>query len=150
MHVRLYDYLTKEDLLIPQQFGFRKNFSTSMGVFNLLSVIVDAIDKGMYCLGIFLDLSKAFDTIDHDILVKKLENYGVRGVTLNWFHNYLSNRRQFVVVGGCKSLTTAIHCGVPQGSVLGPLLFILYINDIVNSSKLFSYSLFADDTNALT
>ena len=116
---------------------------------NHMSFLKHAIDKGKYCLGIFLDLSKAFDTIDHDILVKKLENYGIRGVALNCFRNYLSDRRQFVIVRGCKSQATKIQYGVPQGSVLGPLLFILYINDIVNSSKLFSYSLFADDTSLM-
>ena len=139
------DFLRLYDILIPQQFGFRKNCSTSMGVLNLVNTIINSIDDRKYCLGVFLDLSKAFDTIDHVILLRKLEHYGVRGVPLNWFKSYLDNRMQFVVVNGVRSQSRNVKCGVPQGSVLGPLLFLVYINDIINS-QLFTYSLFADDT----
>ena len=91
-------------------------------------------------------MSKAFDTIDHNILLGKREHYGVRGIALIWFKSYLENRLQFVVVNGAKSQSSNMKYGVPQGSVLGPLLFLIYINDIINSSQLFTYSLFADDT----
>ena len=120
-----------------------------MSVFNLLNSITKSFDDGNFCLGIFLDLSKAFDTIDHTILLSKLEHYGVRGIALSWFKSYLLKRSQHVVVDGVKSQSGYIQYGVPQGSVLGPLLFLIYINDIINSSKLFSYSLFADDTSLL-
>ena len=93
-----------------------------------------------------MDLSKAFDTIDHLILLDKLSCYGVRGVALNWFKSYLMGRKQCVVVDGVKSNFQEMTCGVPQGSVLGPLLFLIYVNDIINSSDILQFSLFADDT----
>ena len=93
-----------------------------------------------------MDLSKAFDTIDHGILLQKLYHYGFRGVSNDWFCNYLSNRKQFVVYNSTKSPTEDVSCGVPQGSILGPLLFILYMNDICNTSKILNMILFADDT----
>ena len=92
-------------------------------------------------------MSKAFDTLNHDILLNKLELYGVRGVALDWFKSYLANRSQCVSSGGVMSSLKPITHGVPQGSFLGPLLFILYINDIVNCSKYLIFILFADDTN---
>ena len=105
------------------------------------------MENGEYVLGLFLDFSKAFDTVNHDILFTKLEHYGIRGTALNWFHSYLSSREQFVEFNGTASSKQYITCGVPQGSILGPLLFLLYINDLSSvSSKLFSL-LFADDSN---
>ena len=104
-------------------------------------------DRNEYSIGVFIDLSKAFDTLDHCILLKKLEYYGVRGTALDWFKSYLNNRSQCVSLHGHNSSFTNITYGVPQGSILGPLLFLLYINDLVHCSEYLSFILFADDTN---
>ena len=101
----------------------------------------------MYWCGIFLDFSKAFDTIDHTILIKKLEYYGIRGVAKKWFISYLSNRRQIVTVNGVKSEENSITCGVPQRSVLGSLLFLINVNDFHSCSDLFDFHMFSDDAN---
>ena len=98
-------------------------------------------------MGIFIDLKKAFDTIDHEILVNKLKFYGIRGVALDWLKSYLNNRKQYVNFNGTSSDMKTILCGIPQGSILGPTLFLLFINDICNVSKLLKFVLFADDTN---
>ena len=109
--------------------------------------ISSAIDNQEYTVGIFIDLSKAFDTVDHCILLEKLEHYGIRGSALNWFASYLSGRSQFVDFNGYHSSTCQIRCGVPQGSILGPLLFLIYINDICNVSKAVSYTHLTLPTN---
>lgn len=142
IHKRLYNFITHYGLLHPSQFGFRNNYSSYMAV-------VSHLDKGNHTAGIFLDLSKAFDTISHDILITKLHHYGIRGNALEWFRNYLTNRKQYVIYNNCKSDVGTVQCGVPQGSVLGPLLFIIFLNDIVYSSKSLSFFIYADDTNAI-
>jgi hypothetical protein len=149
MFTRLSHFVRVNDLLYQLQFGFRKAHSTSHALTLLADKISDAIDKGHYTFGIFLDFSKAFDTVNHDILFKKLFAYGIKGPTLDWIKSYLHNRQQFVSFDGHNSSYCSITCGVPQGSVLGPLLFILYINDIANVSELLFLLLFADDTSAL-
>ena len=109
--------------------------------------IATAIDQNEIAAGVFLDLSKAFDTLNHEILFSKLEHYGIRGVALNWMKSYFNNRKQFVSYNNVSSNYQLIKCGVPQGSILGPHLFILYINDLPNVSHLAETLLFADDTS---
>ena len=106
-----------------------------------------SLDAGNITCGIFVDLSKAFDTVNHEILIGKLQHYGISGVALELFKSYLENRNQYVSLNSLKSNTKAINCGVPQGSVLGPLLFILFINDLPNCSPIGNFTIFADDTN---
>ena len=105
------------------------------------------IDNKKITCGLFLDFSKAFDTVDYEILLAKLYKYGIRGTPLTWFSNYLNNRQQYVKIGNTESDYLTMTCGVPQGSTLGPLLFILYINDMPNCSNKLSFRIFADDSN---
>src|SRR5688572_1039268 len=147
MHVRLNNYITKFDILFTSQHGFQSGHSTFMPLLSMQDKISAAMDKNEFSIGVFLDLAKAFDTIDHGILLKKLSIYGIRNTQLNWFKSYLDNRMQLVSCNGIKSPLKLIEYGVPQGSILGPLLFILYINDLPNVSSDLFFILFADDTN---
>ena len=147
MHKRLYHFLEVHKILYENQFGFRRNNSTAHSLIEITEKIKESIDGGKYGCGIFIDLKKAFDTVNHKILLTKLEHYGVRGSILKWFESYLSNRKQYVFYNGVSSDIASINCGVPQGSVLGPLLFLIYINDLPNISNKLLFFLFADDTN---
>ena len=147
VYSRLYNYLCKLEILCDNQFGFRKNHSTLLALIDLYEKISLALDRNEHAVGVFLDLSKAFDTVDHNILLDKLEHYGIWGVALDWVRSYLSNRLQFVQFNGHSSSPQTICCGVPQGSILGPLFFLLYINDLSNVSTVVELILFADDTN---
>ena len=147
MHKRLYHFLELHNILFEKQFGFRKNNSTSYALMEITEKIKESIDKGKFGCGIFIDLRKPFDTVNHNILLKKLEYYGVQGTLLDWFRSYLTGRKQYVSYNGESSDLKPISCGVPQGSVLDPLLFSLYINDLLNISSKLKFFLFADDTN---
>lgn len=148
MYTRLLDFFNKHNVLYKYQFGFRKGHSTDMALVTLIEKVSNALEKGEYVLGLFLDFSKAFDTVDHAILIDKLQHYGIRGIALKWIKSYINNRTQFVSYNGHYSSHGNITCGVPQGSILGPLLFLLYINDLAHVSKKLFILLFADDTNA--
>ena len=147
IYKRTVTFLKDNKVFCNFQFGFREKHSTSHAILTLINTITSAIDKSLHTIGIFLDFSKAFDTIDHTILLHKLSHYGIRGKALEWFRNYLSNRNQYVSLNGHNSPIMPINCGVPQGSLLGPLLFIIYINDFHKSSSILSFILFADDSN---
>ena len=146
MHKRLINFLDRYNCLYSQQFGFRSNHSTSSALINCTEKIRKALDSGNHVCSVFIDLQKAFDTVDHDILFSKLYFYGVRGVALNWFKSFLTQRSQTVSVSGIKSSSKPILHGVPQGSVLGPLLFLIYVNDLHEAIPFSLTNLFADDT----
>ena len=147
IYTRMFNFATSQGVISPTQFGFRKSHSTSHAINYSVNLITESLKRKSHVLGIFIDLSKAFDTIDHSLLLIKLERCGVRGVANDLIRSYLSNREHYTEVMGEKSDTLVIKYGVPQGSILGPLLFLLYMNDISNSSSLGSFVNFADDTN---
>jgi Reverse transcriptase (RNA-dependent DNA polymerase) len=142
---KLINHLELNKLLHNNQFGFQRGKNTEQNLIQSLNIIGDALNNGDYCIGIFIDLKKAFDVCSHDILIKKLGNFGINGVALEWFKSYLANRRQQVDINGCLSNEAILNISVLQGSILGPILFLCYINDLPNSSNLKSL-LFADDT----
>ena len=145
---RLLKFLEKNNILYKYQFGFRKNHATTHALTEVIDYIYRSLDEGNYVFGIYIDLKKAFDTVQHQILLQKLQHYGIRGIALDWFNSYLSNRKQFVVTNGIQSdILELSNYGVPQGSVLGPILFLLFINNIHNSLDNIIIKLFADDTN---
>jgi len=147
VYLQLYDYLTKNNLLYKSQYGFRTLHSTETASLEIIDIITKNLDDDKIPLGIFLDLSKAFDTLNHEILIEKLNYYGIQNTELKWFNNYLTDRLQFVNFDNVNSDMLPITTGVPQGSILGPLLFIVYMNDIHKASTHFHAILFADDTN---
>ena len=142
----MYAFLKKHDILYELQFGFRAKHSTTQALISITEKIRSALDSGNVTCGIFIDLQKAFDTVDHMLLLQKLEHYGIRDNANKWFKSYLTNRKQFVSINGFQSDEALMQFGVPQGSILGTILFLLYINDLNNASRFCTTRLFADDT----
>lgn len=145
---KIFDFLVRYEILFKSQFGFRKGHNTTHATIDFVKTIEDALSNGEYAVGIFCDLSKAFDTLNHNVLLEKLDHYGIRGKANDWIKSYLTGREQYVELNGFKSAKLPIVTGVPQGSILGPLLFLLYINDLPAASDLKSV-MYADDTSLL-
>ena len=139
--------LKDNNFLFHKQFGFRNGHSTDDTLIELIKSIYDSFSQNKYTLGVFIDLLKTFDTVGHIYHNIILNLYSIKNKSLKWFSSYLSKRKQFIQAGAIKTSNLDIICVVPQGSILGPLLFIIYVNDICNKSKIFEPIIFADDTN---
>ena len=140
-------FLEKHDILTKFQFGFRKRHWTEKAILEITDNLKISIDNKLVTCGHFIDFSKAFDTINHKIFLAKLYKYGIRARPLEWFESYLNNRLQFVQISNEQSSLLKTTCRVPQGSILGSLLFLIYINYMVNSSTILSFRMFADNAN---
>ena len=141
---QLESYLVKNNIFLNISLGH----STEQAILEITDSLKTAIDKKEITCGLFLDFSKTFDTVNFEILLSKLDKYGVRGIQHDWFKSYLTNRKQYVRIGKSDSEMLTMTCGVPQGSTLGPLLFLIYINDMPNCSNTLQFRIiFADDTN---
>ena len=149
IYSRFYQFLTKHNLIYKKQFGFRTNHSTNHAMVSLIETIKYYLDNGDYVCEVFIDLQKAFDTVDHEILLHKLFCYGIRSIANDWIRSFLTNRKQYVCVNGSMSALEVVTCGVPQGSTLGPLLFLIYINDLNEVFNNITVHHFADDTNLI-
>ena len=142
----MYSFLNNNNFTYGKQFGFRAKHSVNHALISTTELIKSELEDGNYVAGIFIDLEKAFDTVNHDILIQKLLYYGFRGNSQKLIKSFLTNRKQCVSINGFESEKLDVTCGVPQGSTLGPLLFLIYINDLRLSLKFSTASHFADDT----
>ena len=147
---QIYEFLERKNILFKNQFGFRCKKSTTNAIINQLQYLYNNLDSNHYVFSLFLDFRKAFDSVDHKILLSKLSYYGFRGKSSQWINSYLTNRKQYTSIENLNSSLLKITHGVPQGSILGPLLFLIFINDLPNSSTFFKYILFADDSTLST
>ena len=147
---QIYKYFSENKLFYQSQYGFRSQHSTELAALEFLDIITIEMDEGQVPLSIFLDLSKAFDTIDHKILLNKLKYYGISNKSLHLVSSYLSNRYQYVQLDDNKSDSLLIKTGVPQGSILGPLLFLIYLNDMSAITSCFHPIMYADDSTLMT
>ena len=149
MHNRIVNFMEANNSLHEMQYGFRSGRSCEHALLKAQSLLLDSLNKNQVSLLLLIDFSKAFDLVDHSILLQKLQHYGIRGKAHNWFKSYLNGREQFVSVNGSDSSKKRMNYGVPQGSILGPLLFIIYINDIPGILKVAKFILYADDANII-
>ncbi len=147
---QLYQFFLDKTLLYNAQYGFRTDHSTELATLELVDTKVVEMDKINTRVNIFLDLLKAFDTLDHEILLYKLKNYGINRASFKLMESYIKYRKQYVEIEGIHSEMSTPTTGVPQGSILGPLLFIIYINDITNSGEIFVFVIYTDDTSLST
>ena len=147
IHKRLNHFLEQHKVFYYLQFGYRLNTSTSNALMSITENIQTHLDKNELTVGVFIDLRKAFDNVNHDILFTKRDHYGIRGLANDWFRSYLKGRQKFVFIGNQASTIKEIVPGVPQGFCLGPLLFLIYINDLHSCLKYSKACHFADDTN---
>jgi retron-type reverse transcriptase len=146
--INLVNHLELNNLIYRHQYGFQRGKSTEHNLLHVINNVGNALNDGMYCVGVFLDLKKAFDVCNHNILLKKMEKYGIVGTELEWFKSYLTGRSQVVDINGAHSNPHDIDISVIQGSILGPIMFLIYINDLPNATNPLTF-MFADDTSML-
>ena len=149
IHRRLNSFLEQNNIFYATHFGFRDRYSTSHALIKITDKIMKACAQGLFACGIYLDLKKVFDTVNHNILLSKLHHYGIRGKANDWFKSFLVNRNQYTSINDANSTSEKVMYGVPQGSVLGPLLFIIFTNDLHVSIKNSKVHHFSDDSNLL-